>query len=248
MSRTGIAITPAMDANRARPHDAELRPAAELDKPWSGGASLLRSSARDMATYVAAHLGLKPTPLAPAMADVLKPRAPAPFVDAEQALGWLVYPGPQPMVFFAGATTGFCTAAAFDPATRCGVVVLSNAAELVDGFARHLLRPSLPLPPPAPKGEFAGKTPVEPFLGDYRLTGPLGPRLPAGMVVTVRREAAGLVLQIPGAPKAPLTRESETRFVVRGFNLSVDFTPDTRASPSLRLTLGGDSTPAERVR
>ena len=49
------------------------------------------------------------------------------------------------IIFHDGQTLGFASAIAYEPKTRTGVVVLSNAAASVGDIARHVLRPSIPL-------------------------------------------------------------------------------------------------------
>jgi CubicO group peptidase (beta-lactamase class C family) len=237
MDDTAISLSPAQWERRAHPHTADLKPAPEWSKPWS--ISVLQSTASDMLTFLGAAMGLTKTPLAPAFADMLAVRRPAPLINADQAIGWYVHPlNGRPIIGHSGSGGGFGATALYDPATSTGVVLLANAESLWEDVAGHILRPSLPL---------ATKKPAL-VLADAVLDAHAGRYVdPTGAAWTVVREPAGLLLHHPQGYLVPLTPESETHFSVQGFpTLSVDFNRSAGKSASLTWTLGGEKIEAKR--
>ena len=69
-------LTLEMKARLAAGHDASLDTVKNWDLPTLAGAGALRSTANDMLTFIAASLGYTKSPLAPAMAAMLKERRP----------------------------------------------------------------------------------------------------------------------------------------------------------------------------
>ena len=218
---------------------ASLEPSPEWNKPWME--PVLQSTARDLLTFVAACLGQVDTPLAPAMAAMLKVRRPAPTLRADQALGWYVYPFPEgPMIGHTGAGGGFAASVMFEPAAGTGVVLLSNTQVIQEDVARHVLRESVPLE--ATPVEFAlDPELLDGYVGDYRDD--------AGGVAGIWRNGGALMLLMPAGHKAPLTPESATSFFVVGYSgLTVTFELDARKrAHTLVWTLTGKATTARRV-
>jgi CubicO group peptidase (beta-lactamase class C family) len=239
MDSTTTALTPALRARRAGPHDAALQPAPEWRKPWAP--AMIQSTANDLLRFLEACLGQRETALTPAFQAMMAVRRPAPALGAEQALGWYVYPfGGRPMAGHTGAGGGFAASALFDPAAGAGVVVLSNTELIQEDLARHVLRPSLPLDQTPVAIDLDPKV-VDGYLGDYRDA--------TGAVVSILREPRGPVLKMPQGYRAPLTPESATAFFVKGYaGLTVVFDLDAQGrATGLVWTLGGKATPARRV-
>src|ERR1035437_6991208 len=78
MENTRIALSPEMKSRLAPGHNFARQPAANWDFPAlaGAGAGALRSDARDVLTFIAAHLGYVESPLALAMAAMTKVRRP----------------------------------------------------------------------------------------------------------------------------------------------------------------------------
>lgn len=248
MTDTGLDLTPDQRTRRALGHLENLAPAPEWNKPWARAAGGLKSTAQDLSNYVAAHAGLSRTPLAAAMTSMRATRRPAPTMGGDWALGLQVIPD-RAGAFFAhgGIGPGFAAVIAFDPAARTGVAVLSNARPQPADLGFHIMRPSRPLiPPPPPAG--APDPTIDRFVGRYVLDAPhVTARLPAGAAFEVIRGPAGIMVQIPGAPRAPLTRITDTRFAVTGFPLSVEFVLDDAGAPiAVILTLANSSARATK--
>jgi serine-type D-Ala-D-Ala carboxypeptidase/endopeptidase len=85
---TRITLTPEMKARLAVGHNQALESVENWDLPTLAGAGALRSTASDMLTFLAANLGYMKSPLAPAMAAMLKVRRPTGQPGLEVALGW----------------------------------------------------------------------------------------------------------------------------------------------------------------
>lgn len=240
MDDTAISLSPAQWERRAHPHTAELEPAPEWSKPWS--ISVLQSTANDLLTFLGAASGLSPSPLAPAFAGMLDVRRPAPTLGrgAEQALGWYVHPlDGRPIVAHSGSGGGFGATALYDPASKTGVVLLSNTEGLWEDLAAHVLRPSRPL---------ATRKPAL-VLADAVLAAHTGRYIDStGAAWAVVREPAGLLLHHPQGYRVPLTPESETHFSVQGFpTLSVDFNRAAGKTASVTWSLGGEKIEAKRA-
>lgn len=114
------------------------------------GAGALRSTARDMARFLAFNLGFLDGPLNALLASTHEPRFEI-VPEVSVALGWHVRRGTSEQaedsvqVWHNGATGGFTSFIGFDAGRGRGVVVLSNSTTSVDDLGFHLLNPSYPL-------------------------------------------------------------------------------------------------------
>lgn len=136
MLRTRIALTSADSASFASGHNA----LGAFVPAWTfaslAGAGALRSSAADMIRFLAANIRARADSsdrrgLAPAMRLTHEPRRPV-APGTQIGLGWLSINRPNGRTIFVhdGGTGGYRSFAAFDPARRVAVIVLS--ASLVD--------------------------------------------------------------------------------------------------------------------
>ena len=101
-------LTPEMKARLAAGHDASLDTVENWDLPTLAGAGALRSTANDMLTFIAANLGYTKSPLAPAMAAMLKERRPTGQLGLEMALGWHIFTtGGKEIIWHNGGTDGY---------------------------------------------------------------------------------------------------------------------------------------------
>lgn len=98
--------------------------------PWTfdvmAPAGAVRSTARDQLRYLAAHIGLSPTPLDSTLRATRTPLAQASAQDSV-AYGWHIrtVDGAR-MVWHNGGTAGFSSFVAYAPARNVGVVLLVN--------------------------------------------------------------------------------------------------------------------------
>ena len=152
MSSTAIILSPAMRARLAAGHNRFLEPAPNWDSPTLAGAGALRSTVNDMMTFLAAALDLERSPLWPAFALTTSARrSPSPAFDV--GLGWGIAKNRGTEIMFVnGRSGGYRTWLGYEPRTRRGVVVLTNADGVVgpDDIGRHVLNPDFPLLPSVP--------------------------------------------------------------------------------------------------
>jgi D-alanyl-D-alanine-carboxypeptidase/D-alanyl-D-alanine-endopeptidase len=154
LSSTGITLSTEMKARLAVGHNASLAAVPNFDFQALAGSGALRSSASDLLLFLAANLGYSKSPLAPAMAAMLKVRRPTTIPGTEMALGWVV--ARDGIVWRNGSSAGYRSFVGYEPKSRAGVVVLSNIFTNtgLNDIGMHLLGARNPLakPPKAPAG------------------------------------------------------------------------------------------------
>ena len=252
MPDTGITLSSSMKQCIATGHNAMLAPVANSDLPTPlAGAGALRSSANDMLTLLEAFLGYKESPLAPAMNAMFETRCPA--GHTEMGLGWFIYsPDGRQIAVHNGGTGGFRSYVGYEPKTRIGVVVLSNASTVigVDDIGIHLLNPKAPLANPEPPKEHT-EIHVDPkrldhYIGRYQVT--------PNLVLEITRDGDRLFAQgfaqLPqnrpgdptGLPKFELFAEGENTFFARVTDQQITFDtgPDGRATGLIVHKAGRD--------
>ncbi len=112
------------------------------------GAGAIRSSAKDMVTFIKANLGLIDTPLRSAMDETHKVRADTDMPEARIGLGWITRtPAKGPAVtWHNGGTGGYRTFAGFAAETKTGAIVLCNSGgKGNDDIGYYLLNDSIPM-------------------------------------------------------------------------------------------------------
>ncbi|MBX3562549.1 MAG: beta-lactamase family protein [Sphingomonas sp.] len=147
MDDTAIDLAADQRVRLATGHDAALRPTGPWDFPTLAGAGALRSSVDDMLDFLALATGLAPSELTPAANALLAEDWQGPTPNVRTALGWAVLTlGERRIALHDGGTGGHRAMMAYDPQTRQGVVVLTNAAAEpgASDMALHLLA-GLPL-------------------------------------------------------------------------------------------------------
>jgi serine-type D-Ala-D-Ala carboxypeptidase/endopeptidase len=214
MADTRITPTPLMMERFATGHSSyRMTPTPALDYGVLAGAGGLRSTANDLLRFLAAGMGYTKTPLAGAMAAMLETRRPIGEVGAEVAPGWYIQTpnrcgrsGCEPMGFefvvHAGGSFGYASYIGFDPKSRVGVVVLSNASHHpveVGDIGRHVLNSQFPVLGPkqlelSRRRKDAERQPalaidpklMEAYAGRYK---------GAGEIWVVRQEGTGVFMQ-----------------------------------------------------
>jgi len=119
-------------------HTDKLKPTAYWTFGAMGGAGGLRSSARDMARYIAAQKN-------GALDDAVSAQAVRTKVNENMEIGltWMtIKRHGDEIVWHNGGTGGFRSFAGFSKLSGLGVVVLSNTAVGVDDIGEHLLNPA----------------------------------------------------------------------------------------------------------
>jgi len=201
-------------------------------------------------TFLAAELGFKSTALKDAMAEQLSPRRPTdqPSVPGAPqlsiALGWIERKDANSTVIWHnGGTGGYRTFIGFNPATRTGVVVLSNTMTQAgpDDIGFHLLTGSKLADPPKQHTEVALEGAAkEALVGRYQLR--------PDFILAITLENDQLFGQASGQAKFPVFAESPTELFFKVVNAQMTFTlgADGHAT-ALVLHQNGRDIPAARV-
>jgi serine-type D-Ala-D-Ala carboxypeptidase/endopeptidase len=137
-------------------HDTKLAPTPPIDLGIFAPAGALRSTVKDMLSFLNAVLPNSHSLLEASAQVLMSIHRQAPTVGGEQALGWDIVTGSDPFLAKDGVTEGQAATIVLDLTRRTGVVVLSNAFPVNLGpppgggvgaadLARHLIRPALPL-------------------------------------------------------------------------------------------------------
>lgn len=228
----------------AQGHDAGGQPVPHWDFAVFAPAGGWRSSAADMAKFVAAASGQTETPLAPGFALMLDRTRPAGSPNMEIGLGWMILERPGgTTVWHNGRTGGFNAFAGYDPETGRAVVVLANAMTRtgIEDIGFHLVDGAAPLTPqPEPRVEVE----IDPqILADYVGTYELGPEFS----ITVTAEDGRLFVQASGQQQFEAFPESDTSFFLREVDAQVSFEtgPDGRAE-TIILHQNGQDIPGKR--
>lgn len=166
MSGTGIALTPALRAAHALGHSSRGRPLPLGTTRGMLGSGALRSTVKDLSTFLRAELGLDETPLAAAMRATQRTDADRQLPDLGMGLGWFVTEvAGHRVVHHSGGTSGFRSYVGMDTDRRRAVVVLSNSDNDVSNLGLHLLVDAVPLHRPDPPKSFVA-VPLDPKLFD----------------------------------------------------------------------------------
>jgi CubicO group peptidase (beta-lactamase class C family) len=254
MRNTGVTLSAKLKDRLVVGHNVVLQPAASFSSvsiysamPAAGG---LVSTVDDLLTFLSVAMGYEPSPLAPSMAAMLTTRRPIDGGGSEQALGWVVTgKGDDQLITHDGFTWGYASYVAWDPATRTGVVVLSNQLTSVGDIGLHLLRPDTPLEPPTVTKHTEiklGSAVLDTYAGQYEAEG-VG-------VFNIARDQDFLTVQLPtdwGLPKLQLRPETERDFFVAELPLRVTFQTDTKGRANGLLLYpprGQHPLPANRIR
>jgi D-alanyl-D-alanine-carboxypeptidase/D-alanyl-D-alanine-endopeptidase len=223
MNDTAVTLSDAMKGRLVVGHDESQNPVAGWDLPTLAGAGALRSSANDLLTLLAAHLGYEKTALTPAMSLMLATRRPTGTPSTEIALGWHVTKaGDTEVAWHNGGTGGYRSWLGFDARNRAGVVVLANmfTTSGVDDIGQRLLVTGAGVaePPKTPPGPVIDPAVFDRYVGTYELK--------PTFHLTVTREGSRFFIQATGQPRFEMFPRSETEFVLRAVNAAITFEVD----------------------
>lgn len=244
MTETAITLPPALKARLVAGHGDTGQVVANWDLAALAGAGALRSTMRDMLTFLAANLDSTRGPLARALHETHVSRHPTTTPNMTIGLAWhiLATPGGRSLVWHNGGTGGYRSFIGFDPAGGVGVVLLTNSVVGADDIGFHLLDASLPLrPPPKPRTEVAVDSGLlARYVGEYEL-------VPAFHIV-VTQEGKALFIQATGQPKVPIYAEADTSFFLKVVDAQISFVRDsTGVVTGLVLHQNGRDTPGRRL-
>jgi CubicO group peptidase (beta-lactamase class C family) len=145
MHSTRATLTEPLLGRLAKGHNEFGDPVPNWRIPAVPAMGALKSSAEDMAKFLAANVDPASEPFGPAFAPLHRPRT---VMDEETRVGLAWQTGHatnRTMVWHGGGTGGYRSLIAFEPAKQTGVVVLCNSAAGADALGFHLLDPTLPL-------------------------------------------------------------------------------------------------------
>ena len=241
MRHTVIALSPDLQARLAPGHSPALEPVPNWDLPTFAGAGALRSSTNDMLTFLGAALGYPSSPLDSAFATMLATRPspsslstrrpPSSTAALDTALGWQIFKGKETeVIWHNGGTGGYRTWAGYEPRSRTGVVVLTNAGTAAgpDDIGRHLLVPSSPLlqnfpsqGPQKPRTQTTVDAAVfERYVGRYQLA--------PSAVLTITRDGTRFFVQLTGQPTFEIFAESEKDYFLKVVDAQLTFETDAQ--------------------
>ena len=243
MKDTRIELTPEMKIRLAAGHNAAMKTVPN----WDWGASVfagegaLRSTVNDLLIFLSANLGIAKSPLAPAMAAMLKVRRlRVPHGTEEIALAWVISTRDgKEIIYHEGGTGGYRSWMGYDARARAGVVVLSNAAEGVVDIGRHLLDASFHLAKPHTEVQVDTRL-FDGYVGNYQFR--------PDIVLTISREGDRLFAQITWQAKFELFPESDRECFYKAVDAQLTFvTGDDGRATELILHQGGRDSHAKRI-
>jgi CubicO group peptidase (beta-lactamase class C family) len=253
LKSTAITVSPEMRARLAVGHGLSLEPTPSMDVPASPAAGSLYSTANDLLTFLAACMGLEPTPLASSMSAMLETRRRREPNNIDQALGWFVRgKSDDELIASSGGTYGYGCAVLFDRKARTGVVLVSNTRGIQELTAAHVLRPKTNPLVEFPRASASNRQPIAIDAKLFDLyAGKYSPSLAPlqGQIYLVRREGDALRIVFPNAPKLRLWPETKTEFFIKeNADLRIKFEADEKGRVTgLIFQTGAIDIPAKRL-
>jgi len=238
MADTRITLTSDLRARLAHGYDGE-KEVGNWDLGALAGAGALRSTAADMATFVAAASGLARTPLDSAfrLTEVVEFDA---GPGMRIGLGWhVIGPDSSAVFWHNGGTGGYRSFIGFDPRRKIGVVVLSNSTLSIDDIGFHILNAASPLMTVRATIALPADS-LDAYVGDYRLA--------PTFVLSIRRVGDGLVAQATGQGANPIYPSARDEFFLKVVDAQISFVRDSTGKvASLVLHQAGRNMPAPRT-
>jgi D-alanyl-D-alanine-carboxypeptidase/D-alanyl-D-alanine-endopeptidase len=238
LADTRITLTSDLRARLAHGHAGEQE-ASNWDLDALAGAGAIRSTAQDMAKFVAAAAGLTHTSLDSAfhLTEVIQFDA-GPTMRI--GLGWhVIGPDSSAAIWHNGGTGGYHTFIGFDPRRKTGVVVLSNSTLSIDDIGFHVLNPSAPLAAVRVAIAMPADS-LDAYVGTYQLA--------PTFAISVRRDGAGLVAQATGQGANAIYPSARDEFFFKAVEAQISFVRDSTGKvASLILHQGGRNMPAPRA-
>jgi len=217
MESTVLTFTEELEERLARGHNS----AGEVpnwDIPTLAGAGAIRSTARDMLTFLAANMGIERTPLADAM-DMTHEAHVEAGRDMSVGLAWHIRDNGQTrIVWHNGGTGGYRTFCGFIKEQKIGVVVLSNMNLSADDIGFHVLDSSYALQT-IKEAVKVGADTLDRYAGQYKFD-------KDGTAIAVSRKDNMLVIEFPGQVPLAFFPESETKFFMKEAPITITFNVD----------------------
>lgn len=205
--------------------------------PWDfdclAGCGALRSTAKDMLTFLAAHVQIQSSPLSAAMIRMQSPRRDTNDGNLQIALGWHVSTKNEANIFWHnGETGGFHSFIGFHADRKIGVVVLTNSNSDIDDIGLNLLDRSFPLKMPILRIKLTPEQ-LRPYVGKYAITG--------NKIFSVTAANDHLRMRFGSDSVFDIFPESKTEFRYEIMDATVTFSIDDTGRVT-RLVLGRGDT------
>ncbi|SHN09332.1 CubicO group peptidase, beta-lactamase class C family [Cyclobacterium lianum] len=241
MGDTRIRLTDSMQEHLAPGHSGGQL-VENWDIPTLAGAGAIRSSAADMARFIAANLRYFESELAEAMALSHKVRH-RKAGEMKVGLGWHIKEGKDgDVIWHNGGTGGYRTFVGFVKETGVGVVLLTNSSTGSDDIGFHLLDPGSKLADikSGTQAVDVAESTLEEYVGVYELAPEFS--------ITISREGMQLYLQATAQPRFELYAESDSLFYLTVVEAKVSFERKDGVVESLALFQGGSETQGKKVK
>jgi D-alanyl-D-alanine-carboxypeptidase/D-alanyl-D-alanine-endopeptidase len=176
-------------------------------------AGAIRSSARDMALFLAAALGGTGAPLHASFQTSETPLRPFGDAGGQIGMAWMLPDDKDhPFAWHNGATAGSHSYIAVSLKRNSGIVILANFQKGPEGLGAELLGVKMPKP----------SVPVVANAADYPGSYPLS----ATFVIQVSVEAGSVYVQATGQPRLGLRPKAGDTFSVTGVQAEITFERD----------------------
>lgn len=196
-----------------------------------------------MLKYVAAYVGLKPSPLSAAMEMAQQDYNDTTLPNMRIGLAWHLLKRPDSViVWHNGGTGGYHSFVGFDRKKGLGVIVLSNSANDFDNIGFHLLDPQIPYEAKKERKEInVDPGLLDAYVGRYQLA--------PNFVLAITKEGNLLFGQATGQPRMRLHPEAENEFFILEADAQVSFVKDAAGKVNhLILHQGWQDLKAERIK
>jgi serine-type D-Ala-D-Ala carboxypeptidase/endopeptidase len=204
------------------------------------GCGALRSTTTDMLRFLSANMGLKKTSLASTFALTQSERTATGVPNLAISLGWHVSNrSGKEYIWHSGGTNGFRSFCGFSPATKTGVVILTNSDHDVDKIAMRILDPTYALDEVKSSTSVPADT-LEEYVGFYELR--------PNTIFTIRRDGQAMFATLTGQPEFAIFAESPTRFFYKAIDAQIEFIKDAAGKvDKLVLYQNGMVLPAKKL-
>jgi CubicO group peptidase (beta-lactamase class C family) len=216
LENTTITLTPEQKDRLAQGHDAALKPVPNWNFDVLAGAGALRSSARDMARFLACAQ-TTPNPLTPAFQSLLKTRRQTDTPKETAGAGWFIHTEPSDEIIWKdGGTGGYATFIGFSRRTGSSAVLLANTAaySTTTKLGLHMVNATIPAPPARTQLDTPPAS-LPRLAGTYRIN--------PSFALTVTPRDGHLYVQATNQGEYEVYPESETTFFYRVVNAQLTF-------------------------
>lgn len=249
MNDTSFVVPKTKEARFAQGLNEANEPTPHWNFDVLAGAGALRSTAADMAKFIAANVGLTKTPLAPSLAEARKMLRQGQSKSSKVGLCWndIDLSGTQ-IFWHGGGTYGFSSYVAIAPGKKRGAFLARNwgaptGGMFLESVAFHSIEPKFAIKKPTPpKKEITlSEDVLEKYVGEYQIA----PKF----LIEITRQGTQLFAQATGQIKFELFPEKEDEFFAKITQLSITFNKDESGKVTgLIIHQGGRDTPASKIK